>query len=199
DLVEDGGAAERMRVLYPRPDSTAAQTRKIYTCTGACAAGSLLSDTSFVLTNADITGTLLGTYQSFGVTSLVASGTTATATTSLPHGFVTGNQVTIAGAVPNLFNGTYSITVPTLSLNTFTYTLVSAPDTTHAYVTQPGYILTPGVDFVTVASASPGAYNVTSAPISAVVGNANQYSYAITGTPTPTTSATTYDVTGVRR
>ena len=59
------------------------------------------------------TGTLLGTYAAFSVTSLTASGTTATATTSAPHGFATGNVVTIVGAVPNLFNGPYSITVPT--------------------------------------------------------------------------------------
>lgn len=199
DLVEKGGAAERMRVLYPSPDSTSAQTRKIYTCTGACAGGSLLSDTPFALANVDITGTLLGTYQAFNVTSLSASGTTATATTSLPHGFVTGNQITIAGAVPNLFNGTYSITVPALpaGLTTFTYTLSSAPDTTHAYVMQPGYILVPGQDLVTVASASPSAYNVSSAAISAVAGNASQYSYALGSSPTSTASG--YQVTGVRR
>ncbi|HTM61379.1 MAG TPA: hypothetical protein VL199_13565, partial [Burkholderiales bacterium] len=104
DLVEKGGAAERMRVLYPSPDSTTAQTRNIYTCTGACTSGSLLSDTPFNLANTDITGTLLGTYQAFTVSSLTASGTAATATTSLPHGFITGQTVTIAGAIPALFN-----------------------------------------------------------------------------------------------
>src|SRR5205823_5897448 len=87
DLVEKGGAAERIRITYPSPDSVTAQTRNIYTCTGACTGGSLLSDTPFTLTNLDITGTLLGTYQSFSVSSLTASGTTATATTAGPHGF----------------------------------------------------------------------------------------------------------------
>ena len=196
DLVEKGGVAERIRITYPSPDSTG-QVRNIYTCTGACTTGSLLSDTPFAITNTDITGTLLGTYQAFTVTSLTASGTTATATTSLPHGFITGNQVTIAGAVPNLFNGVYSVTVPTGSLNTFTYTLTSAPDTTHAYVTQAGYALVPGTDLVTVTGASPTDYNVTTAAISAVSGNANQYSYALA--TSPCSAASGYSVTGVRR
>jgi len=197
DLVEKGGAAERLRVLYASPDSTAAQTRNIYTCTGGCTSGSLLSGTPFATSNADITGTLLGTYQSFSVASLVASGTTATATTTLPHGFTTGQSVTIAGAIPNLFNGTYTITVPLLSLNTFTYTLSSAPDTTHAYATQPGFNLVPGVDKVTVTGATPTDYNVTSTDISAVVGNASQYSYPLA--TSPTSAASGYSVTGIRR
>ena len=134
---------------------TAAQTRNIYTCTGSCAAGSLLSDTPFTLTNTDITGTVLGTYQSFSVSSLSASGTTATATTSAPHGFANGASITIAGAVPNLFNGTY--TIATTGLTTFTYTLPSSPDTNHAYVTQPGYALVPGTDLLRVTGASPAA------------------------------------------
>lgn len=37
-IVEKGGAAQRIRTLYPNPDSTLAQTRKIYTCNGACPA-----------------------------------------------------------------------------------------------------------------------------------------------------------------
>ena len=37
-IVEKGGAAQRIRTIYPNPDSTAAQTRKIYTCNGTCLA-----------------------------------------------------------------------------------------------------------------------------------------------------------------
>ncbi|MEO7728005.1 MAG: pilus assembly protein PilY [Burkholderiales bacterium] len=37
-VVEKGGAAERIRNIYPNPDSTAAQTRRIYTCNAACLA-----------------------------------------------------------------------------------------------------------------------------------------------------------------
>ena len=48
-IVEKGGVAQRIRTLYPQPDSTAAQTRKIYTCTGVCLtnAGSALSTYAF--------------------------------------------------------------------------------------------------------------------------------------------------------
>src|SRR5205823_27994 len=67
----------------------------------------------------------------------------------------------------------------------------------HAYVTQPGYTLVPGTDLVTVTNAS--TYNVSNAAIAAVAGNASQFSYVITGTPTPTAKATTYTVTGVRQ
>jgi len=208
DLVEKGGAAERIRIKYPVPDQTTPTNmeRNIYTCTGACAtsvaAGTpyAVSGTPFNVANVNVTGTLLGTYQAFNVTSLTASGTTATASTSpLPHGFVTGNSVTIAGAVPNLFNGAFTITVPALpaGLTTFTYTLASGPDTTHAYVTQPGYALVPGTDLVTVSSASPSAYNVTSSAISAVAGNANQYSYVLASSPT--SAASGYTVSGVRQ
>lgn len=37
-VVEKGGAAQRIRDIYPNPDSTSAQTRKIYTCTTGCLA-----------------------------------------------------------------------------------------------------------------------------------------------------------------
>ena len=50
---------------------------------------------------------------------------TATLTTAVAHGLVTGNTVTVAGAIPAEYNGTYRITVtgPT----TFTYTMATAP------------------------------------------------------------------------
>jgi hypothetical protein len=50
---------------------------------------------------------------------------TATVTTSSPHNLVTGNTITVAGATPSQFNGTYRITVTGAS--TFTYTMASAP------------------------------------------------------------------------
>jgi hypothetical protein len=50
---------------------------------------------------------------------------TATLTTASGHGLVTGNQVTISGAIESNYNGTYLITVtgPT----TFTYVMATAP------------------------------------------------------------------------
>ena len=50
---------------------------------------------------------------------------TATLTTASAHGLITGNRVTITGADPTQFNGTYVITVT--GSTTFTYTMASAP------------------------------------------------------------------------
>ena len=52
-IVEKGGAAQRIRTVYPNPDSTAAQTRKIYTCNGTCPStpNALLSNYPFNTTN----------------------------------------------------------------------------------------------------------------------------------------------------
>ena len=50
---------------------------------------------------------------------------TATLATAVAHGLVTGNTVTVAGAVPAQFNGTYRITVT--NATTFTYTMATAP------------------------------------------------------------------------
>jgi hypothetical protein len=62
------------------------------------------------------------------ISSITRGGTgnlTATLTTAVAHGLVTGNTVTVAGAVPAEFNGAYRITVtgPT----TFTYVMATAP------------------------------------------------------------------------
>lgn len=55
-------------------------------------------------------------------TSITESGTTVTYTTATAHGFYTGQLVTITGATPAQYNGTYTITsVPTST--TFTYTI----------------------------------------------------------------------------
>lgn len=59
------------------------------------------------------------------ISSITASGTTATVTTSVAHGLTTGASVTISGATPSAYNGTYSVTVA--SATTFTYAASSAP------------------------------------------------------------------------
>jgi hypothetical protein len=50
---------------------------------------------------------------------------TATLTTAVAHGLVTGNRVTITGATESNYNGTYYITVT--SPTVFTYTMATAP------------------------------------------------------------------------
>ena len=50
---------------------------------------------------------------------------TATVVTSVAHGLVSGNEITVAGATPTQFNGVYRITV--VNPTTFTYTMATAP------------------------------------------------------------------------
>ena len=59
------------------------------------------------------------------ISSITHVGNVATLTTSSAHGLITGNRVTISGAVATDYNGTYVITVtgPT----TFTYTMATTP------------------------------------------------------------------------
>jgi hypothetical protein len=62
------------------------------------------------------------------ISSITRGGTgslTATLTTAVAHGLVTGNTITVAGAVPAEFNGTYRVTVT--GATTLTYTMATAP------------------------------------------------------------------------
>lgn len=59
------------------------------------------------------------------ISSITRAGTTATLTTTAPHIRYTGETVTISGASPAQYNGTYVITVT--GANTFTYTMASDP------------------------------------------------------------------------
>jgi hypothetical protein len=59
------------------------------------------------------------------IASITRVGTTATLTTVTNHGRSTGNSVTVYGALPSQYNGTYSITVT--SPTVFTYTMASDP------------------------------------------------------------------------
>ena len=57
--------------------------------------------------------------------TLTNAGTTANATTTAAHGFRTGDVVTIAGATPAAYNGSFAIVVS--SPTQFTYTMASNP------------------------------------------------------------------------
>jgi len=62
------------------------------------------------------------------IVSITRGGTgnlTATMTTAAPHGLITGNQITVSGATPTEFNGTYVIT--RTGASTLTYTMATAP------------------------------------------------------------------------
>jgi hypothetical protein len=59
------------------------------------------------------------------ITSISASGTTATLVTATAHGLFTGDQITVTGATPDQFNGTFTVTV--VDATTITYVMTSAP------------------------------------------------------------------------
>jgi hypothetical protein len=61
------------------------------------------------------------------ISSVTHSTTTATVNTSVAHGLITGNQVTMSGFSPSEYNGTFIITK--VDADTFTYTMASAPAT----------------------------------------------------------------------
>jgi hypothetical protein len=59
------------------------------------------------------------------ISSITNVTTTATLTTALPHGLVSGMEVTITGATAAAYNGIFIVTVT--GLDTFTYTMLSDP------------------------------------------------------------------------
>lgn len=61
------------------------------------------------------------------ISTITHSTTTATVTTASAHGLITGNQITVTGASPAEYNGTFKITVT--GATTFTYVMASAPAT----------------------------------------------------------------------
>lgn len=61
------------------------------------------------------------------VTSITRSSTTATVTTSIDHGYTTGDSVVIAGATQTDYNGVFAITVT--GDTTFTYAVANSPAT----------------------------------------------------------------------
>jgi hypothetical protein len=65
------------------------------------------------------------------ITSVTSSGTTATITTTTAHGLVSGSSVIMAGFVPDVMNGTFTITT-TAGSSTFTISLPSVPSPTTA-------------------------------------------------------------------
>jgi hypothetical protein len=86
------------------------------------------------------------------IQSLTASGTTASATTDGPHGFATGDLVTIGGvdiqlanvgngnASDNDYVGTFAVNVPEPDTDTFTYTMPNPPHNSTAPVPSGGSI-----------------------------------------------------------
>jgi hypothetical protein len=98
--------------------------------------------TSTQITDPDYPG-----YQTYSVT-LTSASTTATATTSAAHGLSVRDSITIAGATPSAYNGTY--TVATVADSThFTYTFAGGTSPATGTITAVGGRRTvPGIVFL---------------------------------------------------
>lgn len=59
------------------------------------------------------------------ISSITHTGTTANVTTASPHNLITGNRISVSGATPSDYNGTYVITKTGAS--TFIYTMATTP------------------------------------------------------------------------
>lgn len=148
---------------------------------------------------------------SISITRLTSSGTTATCTTLNPHGFTSGNEVTIAGASPSGYNGTYIVSVT--GSNTFTYglnasvgydvavTSITSVGTTatvtttinHGFSNGQSVLITGAVPTeyngqVTISTAGPATntftYTVQSGLLSPATGTISVFSRPATGTMT---------------
>ena len=70
---------------------------------------------------------LAATSTAAAISSITHTGTTANVTTATAHNLVTGNEITVSGAAPTDYNGTYVITKT--GANTFTYVMATTPAT----------------------------------------------------------------------
>ena len=96
-----------------------------------------------------------------------ATGPSTTATViATGHGYITNDLITITGASPNEYNGTFTITM--VDLNTFTYTVPNAlVDATGTMTASKGSLATATVtghgfataDIILIGSAIPSGYN----------------------------------------
>jgi hypothetical protein len=104
------------------------------------------------------------------LTSLTSSGTVATATLN-GHGFITGDSVTIDGASPAGYNGTFTVTGYTT--NSFTYTVVSGLSTpatgTITVATKTGVYTDSGAVIGSYAGVTKPVIGTTSIPAGAII------------------------------
>jgi len=77
--------------------------------------------------NGSVWFSLANTTTAQTITSITKVGTTATLTTAIAHGLVTGNYITVSGASPAAYNGSFVVTVT--GTTTLTYTMLSTPAT----------------------------------------------------------------------
>ncbi len=97
------------------------------------------------------------------ITSLTRASSTATATTTAPHGLKTGDTAVISGATDSAYNGSFTITAT--GSTTFTYTVSGTPTTpdpsTQILVNGTNGTNAPYSQVVTWSGLSPQAANLT--------------------------------------
>jgi len=124
------------------------------------------------------------------ISTITFVATTATLTTSSVHGLSSGNVITVSGASPSNYNGTYSITVTGTS--TFTYVMATAPATNATVVgtyTSGSWSSYNGVDNIATAVGQvPFSTNGTTFTPTAKI---------VRGTAVASTSGTSIDFTGI--
>lgn len=87
-------------------------------------------------------------YHSYSVTALTSSSTTATAEVAAGHGLSVNDSVTIAGASPAAYNGTYTVVTVADSTH-FTYTFAGGTSPATGTITAIGGAVTvPGIVFL---------------------------------------------------
>lgn len=137
-----------------------------------------------------------------GTATTQTNSTTARATLT-NHGFSNGQSVTIAGANPTAFNGTFGVTV--LDANTFTYSLgstqgnasspgtVTANSTTATGTTSTAHGLVTGNSII-ISDANPSGYNGTFTVASTPSANSFTYTLGSPLVPNTASGVTVYKV-----
>lgn len=146
ELVEKGGAAQVIRTANLKDDYTATagtstNPRNVYTyCPSGSGCNAALSDSSnvFTTTNAGITAAMFGS-SNITISSIercialstnctaaagAPNGAIAVVTTNTPHGYNTGDSVTITGAIPTEYNVTQLVT----KLSNYQFLITSLKD-----------------------------------------------------------------------
>lgn len=112
------------------------------------------------------------------ISSITRVGTTATLTTAAAHGLMTGNWVTVVGATPAGFNGSYQVTVPA-AIASQTISTITRVGTTATLTTAAPHGLATGA-IVTISGATPAGYNGT---YTITVTGASTFTYTMAADP----------------
>lgn len=203
DIVEKGGVAQQIRKENLTADYTTAagsstNPRRLYTyCPSGSSCVPSLTDSrnAFTTANTGIGSAAFGAASYIKINSITRSGTSATVTTNVNHGFTNPTTVTISGATPNDYNVTQTLNGTTITgSKTFTITgFTDYPTTpsagTYSVAPQPG--VTVAISTITRGTSTTGAKNTETATITTSVahGFTTASSLVVTGanaSPLPT-------------